>query len=87
MGTISHFDVVSSDLNFDSLSMHNDTPKPCPSHDYNMQTISMLSEAIDYNERNTLLDRIQLEQSPLHLNFVSYGRNTLDTGVVVQVKN
>ena len=45
----------------------------------------MLSDAIDFNDKGTLLDRIQLEESPLKLSFVSYDRNTLDTGVVVQV--
>ena len=85
MGTISHFDDVSSDLNLDFSSAVNVTSKSCPSHDFNMHTISMISNAIDYNDRETFVDRIQLEQSPLNLNFVSYDRYSLDTGVVVQV--
>ena len=85
MGTISHFDDVSSDLSLDFSSRPNVTLQSCPSHDYNMQTISKISDAIDYNDRETLVDRIQLEQSPLKLSFVSYDRDSLDTGVVVQV--
>ena len=85
MGTISHFDDVSLDLNLDFSSTVNETTKSCPSHDYNMHTISIISDAIDYNGRETFVDRIQLEQSPLNLNFVSYDRDSVDTGVVVQV--
>ena len=85
MGTISHFDDVSSDLNLDFSSTVNVTSKSCPSHDYNMHTISILSNAIDYNDKETFVDSIQLEQSPLYINFVSYDRDSVETGVVVQV--
>ena len=83
-GTISHFDEVST-LNLESSNQFHNSPKPCLSHNYNIQTIRMLSDAFDFNDKGTLLDRIQLEESPLKLSFVSYDRNTLDTGVVVQV--
>ena len=84
MGTISHFDEVST-LYLESPNQFNNYSKPCPGHDYNVQTILMVSDGIDYNDKGTLVDRIQLEESPLKLSFVSYDRNTLDTGVVVQV--
>ena len=85
MGTISHFDDVSSDLNLDFSSTVNTTSKICPSHDYNMHTISLIPNAIEHNDREFFVDRIQLEQSPLTLNFVSYDRDSVDTAVIVQV--
>ena len=86
MGTISHFDELSA-LNLNSSNNSNNIPKTCLHHNYNTQTISMLSEAFNYDGKETLVDRIKLEQSPLTLSFVSYDRNSFETGVVVKVLN
>ena len=86
MGTISHFDEQPA-LNLNSSNKPNNIPTTCLHHDYNTQTISMLSEAFSYDGKETLVDRIKLEQSPLTLSFVSYDRNSFETGVVVKVFN
>ena len=86
MGTISHFDELPA-LNLSSSNKFDNVPKTCLHHNYNTQTISMLSEAFNYDGKETLVDRINLEQSPLTLNFVSYDRDSYETGVVVKVLN
>ena len=86
MGTISHFDEIPA-LNLNSSNKFDNVPKTCLHHNYNTQTISMLSEALNYDGKETLVDRIKLEQSPLTLSFVSFDRNSFETGVVVKVLN
>ena len=57
----------------------------CPTHNYNTQTISIPENPLYSEKEDKLIDEVRLEKSPLKLNFVSYNRNALETGVIVKV--
>ena len=57
----------------------------CLSHNYTSNTISMIVKENQGERGQYYKDTMNLEQSPLSLKFVSYERNSSDTGLVVQL--